>query len=98
MQREDPGEGIAGGERAQFGRREAGGIEASDKGTHAGAGEAVDGDVVFFHPLQDADVGQAERASAFKSHADDRTASGCNGGQRRGIGWGGIGWTDGYLA
>ena len=53
-----------------------GGKGSADQSSHAGAGKFVDGDVVFFHPLQDADVGQAERAAAGESHADDGTVSG----------------------
>jgi hypothetical protein len=37
--------------------------------------------MVLLHPLEDADVGDAERASAFESHADDRTAGGGDSGQ-----------------
>jgi hypothetical protein len=56
----------------------AGGVEAADEAAHAGAGEVVDGDVVFFKPFEDADVGFAERAAAFEGDAD----FGAGGGRR----------------
>jgi hypothetical protein len=49
-----------------------GGKRGADQGSHAGAGKLVDRDVVFFHPLQDADVGEAECAAAGESDADER--------------------------
>ena len=71
LQGEDAGESIADGESAHLRRGVPGGVGGSDQGSHAGAGHAVDGDVVLLDPLDDADVGQAQGASALESQADD---------------------------
>ena len=45
-------------------------VRAADEAAHAGASDVVHGDMVLFKPCDDADVGQAERASAFKDQAE----------------------------
>ena len=84
LQGENAGEGIADGDGAQLGGRKAGSIERADERAHAGAGDAVDGNVVLLHPLEHADVRKAQRASALQSHSDDGTA--LSSGQSRSIG------------
>ena len=79
---EDVHEGIADGHSAHLGGSCPGGIECSDEGAHAGAGEPVDGDAVLLKPLEYADVGQTQSAAAFQSQADGRTVSGDNCRQR----------------
>ncbi len=63
--------------------RAARGVEGRHQRTHAGAGDAVDRDVVLLKPLQDADVRQAQRAAALQSNADSRATWRLNGGQSR---------------
>jgi hypothetical protein len=59
LEGEDGLEGIAGGKGAELGRSVAGGVERANEGAHAGAGDTVNGDVIVFKPLEDADVGEA---------------------------------------
>ena len=65
-----------------------GGKHGADQSAHAGAGKFVDRDVVFFHPLQHADVGQAECAASAESYADGGTVRGQR--PRRDVG--GLSW------
>ena len=60
----------------------AAGVECANQGTHAGSGEAVDGNVVLLKPLKNADVGQSQRASSFQRQADGGAAGGLDRGQR----------------
>ena len=46
------------------------GVEAADQSAHAGAGDEIDGDVMLFKILDDADVRQAERAAAAEREAN----------------------------
>ena len=46
------------------------GVEGADHAAHAGAGDDVYGDVVFFEPLERADLGESERAAAAEGEAD----------------------------
>src|ERR1700677_93099 len=50
--------------------RHARGIHHADNATHAGSGNAVDGDVIFFQPLQHSDLGHAKRTATAESKAD----------------------------
>ncbi len=49
-----------------------GGVQGGHHAAHGGAGDDVDGDVVFLEPLQDADLGEAEGAAAAEGKADAR--------------------------
>ena len=40
-----------------------GGVEGADHAAHAGAGDDVYGDVVFFEPLKRADLAEPERSA-----------------------------------
>jgi hypothetical protein len=53
--------------------RHAAGIESADDGSHAGAGDAVDGNLQFLENLEDADVRHAACAAARQHQADART-------------------------
>src|SRR4029077_12194966 len=63
-------------ESLNFRRSHSGGIHRTDDASHTGAGDAVHGDVIFFHPLDDADFGETERASAAECESDARALSG----------------------
>ena len=54
--------------------RDAGRIAAADERAHAGARDAVDGDVHFLEHLEDADVGAALGAAAGQHQADPRSS------------------------
>jgi len=82
LQREDLGEGVAHSQGAHLGRGVPGGVHAANQRAHAGSGDAVDGDVIIFKPLNHAHVGQAECSAAFKSQADCRPVGGDYRGQR----------------
>ena len=71
------------GHGAHLSRRRAGGIERADQRAHAGACDAVNGDVMLFKPLQNADVRQPQRAATLKRNAHGGTASWLNRGQGR---------------
>src|SRR4029077_14645497 len=68
-------------ESLNFRRSHSGGIHRTDDASHTGAGDAVHGDVIFFHPLDDADFGETERASATEGESDTQALSG-RGGRR----------------
>ncbi len=61
--------------------RFSGGVERREDGAHAGAGDDIDGDVMFFKPLQYADFRHGERAAAAHGEADDGTIFGEIGGR-----------------
>jgi hypothetical protein len=52
--------------------RHARGIHGGDDAAHAGAGDAVDRDVMLVEPLKHADFGEAKRASAGDRKTDAR--------------------------
>src|ERR1035438_8126069 len=85
LQRKDPGEAFADGNGAQLPRRASGGVKPADQSAHAGSGNSVDGDAVFFKPLKDADVREAEGAATFQGQPHGRTAGRSNG-RERGLG------------
>ena len=60
-------------------RRHAGGIRAADEAAHAGAGDEIDGDAMFFEPAEHADVGEAAGAAAAERDADLRAGCGRSG-------------------
>ena len=53
-----------------------GGVERADHAAHAGAGDDIDRDVVFFKPLEHADLGEGKGAAATERKADARAACG----------------------
>ncbi|MCY1415178.1 hypothetical protein D9M71_306510 [compost metagenome] len=60
------------GDAFQFLRAVAGGVEATDHRSHAGAGDGVDMDALFVQRLQHADMRQPARSPAGKHQADFR--------------------------
>ena len=48
----------------------ASGVNTADQAAHAGAGDVVHGNVMLFHPGNDPDVGQTERAAALEGQAE----------------------------
>ncbi len=50
--------------------RHAGGVQPADDRTHAGAGDAIDGNPHFLQQLEHADMGDATRAAAAERQAD----------------------------
>lgn len=75
---------------------DAGGVEGADHAAHAGSGDDVDGDVVLFEPLEDADFGEGEGAAATEGKADARATDGTGRGDGGGEGVAG-GAADGRL-
>ena len=49
---------------------------ARNNAAHAGSGDAVDRDVVLFHPLNHANFSQSKRAPATESQTNARTMNG----------------------
>lgn len=85
---EDIAEDLVGGEVGELLGGVASGVERGDEGTHAGAGDGVDGDAVFFKPAQDADFAEGEGAAATEGETDAAASQGCRGGLLCGLrGW-----------
>ena len=63
-------------ELLQFGRRNSRGVAGADQRTHAGAGDAVDGDAQLLQHLQHADVRPTPGAATRKHQANARTLRG----------------------
>ena len=63
------------------------GVERADHAAHAGSGDDVDGDMVLFKPLEDADLRQGKSAAAAEGQTDAGTVggSGWRGGGRYGL-------------
>src|ERR1700722_4173454 len=59
-----------------------GGVSSANQRAHAAASNGVDRDAIFLKPLEDSDVRQAERASAFEDQANARSMARCWGGGR----------------
>ena len=66
-----------------------GGVEGGHHAAHGGPGDDIDGDVVLFKPLQDADLGETDGSSAAEGEADagpgegaGRWGCGIEGGER----------------
>src|SRR5260370_42389058 len=64
------------GEGLNLGWRHARGVHRANDAAHAGSGNPVHGNVVLFHPLNNADFGQAERTPAAESQSNSRTMCG----------------------
>ena len=60
---------------SHLGGSHAGRIHRANDAAHAGAGNAIDRNVIFLHPLNHANLGQSKRAAAAESETDSRTMS-----------------------
>ncbi len=95
---EDAADLVAGEDVAHLLGGVAGGVERGEDGTHGGAGDDVDGDVVLFKPLDGADLGEGDGGASAEGKTDNRAVfrnicwryGGVGGGQAKFRGGGGI--------
>jgi hypothetical protein len=76
-------------EGAELVGRTARGVETADEAAHAGADDEIDGDVMLLEIVDDADVSEAECASAFEYESDARAMLFWTNGVVRLEGWSG---------